>query len=117
MYVDRWNKQKTMFWSDVLRGFCIVLILPAFYYLNSLIGAYVLIFLSFCVGRFFIPAKMSIVPLLVEEDQIFLANSLVSTTAMIAAVLGLGLGGFIVEKYGIKTAFIVDALTFFISSR
>jgi MFS family permease len=34
---------------------------------------------------------------------------------MIAAVLGFGLGGIIVEKWGVWTAFIVDAFTFFLS--
>ena len=115
VYVDRWNKRKTMYWSDFLRGIFIVLIPIFFFRWHSLFFVYCFIFLSFCVGRFFIPAKMAIVPSLVEGKDIFLANSLISTTAMIAAMLGLGLGGIIVERWGLNIAFIVDALTFFLS--
>lgn len=116
VYVDRWSRQKTMCVSDLLRGIFIMFI-PAFAFnFKSLVMVYILIFLSFCVGRFFIPAKMAILPALIEENQVLMANSLVSITAMIAAILGLGLGGVIVEKWGVKNAFMIDAFTFFISA-
>ncbi len=116
VYVDRWDKRKTMYFSDLLRGLSIFLIPFFFFHFHSLVFVYLLIFLSFCIGRFFIPSKMAIIPSLVDKKDIFMANSLVSTTAMVAAMLGFGLGGVIVEKYGIKTAFFIDALTFFISA-
>jgi DHA3 family macrolide efflux protein-like MFS transporter len=116
VYVDRWNKQKIMYLSDFLRAIFIVAIPLLAFYLQSLSVTYVLIFLSFCIGRFFIPAKLAIVPELVDEDQVLLANSLVSTTAMIAAVLGFGLGGFIVEKMGVTWAFMIDGGTFLLSA-
>ncbi len=116
VYVDRWNKRKIMYSSDLLRGGCIILIPMFFFYFHSLFFVYLLIFFSFCIGRFFIPSKMAIIPSLVKEKDIFMANSLISTTAMVAAMLGFGIGGFIVERYGVKTAFFIDALTFFISA-
>ncbi len=116
VYVDRWNRQKTLWVSDLLRGIFICLLPFTALYFRSLLPAYGLIFLSFCVGRFFIPAKMAIVPELVEGDQILPANSLVSTTAMIAAILGFGLGGVIVERWGVTVAFVIDAGTFLLSA-
>ncbi|MDP2924592.1 MAG: MFS transporter [Candidatus Omnitrophota bacterium] len=115
VYVDRWSKRKTMYICDLLRG---LLILCIIYLLNfkSLPFIYVIIFLSFSVGRFFIPAKMAFIPKLVLRKDIFLANSLISVTATIAAVIGIGLGGIIVDKYGISTTFIIDSFTFFISA-
>lgn len=116
VYVDRWNKRKTMYVSDVLRGI-FTLAIPFVYFTRySLLFIYILIFLSFCVGKFFIPAKMAIIPSIVNKDELFLANSLVSITAMIAAVLGLGMGGIIVEKWGARTVFVLDAITFLVSS-
>ena len=115
VYIDRWDKRKTMYISDLLRGICIVSI--PFLFLNVSLGPviYIVIFLSFSVGRFFIPAKMAFIPRLIDKQEIFMANSLVSVTATVAAVLGFGLGGIIVEKYGIRSAFILDAATFFVS--
>ncbi|UCG35333.1 MAG: MFS transporter [Candidatus Omnitrophota bacterium] len=116
VYADRWNKQKTMYVSDALRGVFILLIPLVFMKLHSYIPIYALVFLSFGVGRFFIPAKMAIIPSLVKKKDFLVANSLVSITAMIAAVLGFGLGGIIVERWGVESAFILDASTFFLSA-
>ena len=50
------------------------------------------------------------------QKDIFLANTLVSTTAAIAALIGIGFGAIIFETYGTTTAFNLDAATFFISA-
>jgi len=116
VYVDRWNKKKTLWVSDLMRGIFILAIAIVAFWSKFLPGVYLLIFLSFCAGRFFIPAKMAVIPELVEEEQTLMANSLVNTTGMIAAMLGFGLGGMIVEKWGVETAFVIDAGTFLLSA-
>jgi len=115
VYVDRWDKRKTMYISDFLRSLFIFLIPVAVSKFHSMPLVYFLIFLSFCVGRFFIPAKMAVIPSLVEKESFFMTNSLVSVTATIAAVLGFGFGGMIVEKWGVEQAFYINAITFVIS--
>lgn len=116
VYVDRWGKRKTMWVSDLIRA--IVVLVLGIFFLDSqlLIPVYILIFMIFCVGRFFIPAKMAIIPSLVKKEDLVMANSLVSVTAMISGVVGFGVGGLIVEWWGPKGGFIVDALTFFASA-
>ncbi len=116
VYIDRWNKRKTLYICDLLRSIFILLIPLFFLEFNSLVPLYILIFLSFSAGRFFIPAKMAFLPQAVDKDDIFMANSLISNTATVAAVLGLGLGGILVEKYGFNNAFLVDSATFLISA-
>ncbi|MBP7088874.1 MAG: MFS transporter [Candidatus Omnitrophica bacterium] len=116
VYVDRWSKRKTMYISDILRSIFVFLIPLFALKLGSLTPVYIFIFLSFSCGRFFIPAKMAFIPQITNEKDIFLANSLISITATVAAIFGLGIGGIIVEKYGITTAFILDATTFLISA-
>jgi len=116
VYIDRWSKRKTMYISDFLRGLFILLIPIFFLKLKSFAAVYVLIFLSFSAGRFFVPAKMAFIPEISKKEDLFLANSLISITAAIAAVIGFGLGGIIVEKWGVATAFSLDAATFFISA-
>jgi MFS family permease len=116
VYIDRWSKRKTMYVSDFLRCIFIFLIPVVFLKIPLLPFIYFLIFLSFSAGRFFIPAKMAFIPQLIKQQDLFIANSLISVTATIAAVLGFGLGGIIVEKYGIVMAFSLDAITFFISA-
>ncbi len=116
VYVDRWDKRKTLFVCDLVRGF-LVLVIPFFLiYKHSIIGIYIVVFLIFCFSRFYVPAKMSIVPELVPSENILMANSLLTTTGMLAFVLGCALGGFLVDKVGARAGFMGDAATYFLSA-
>ena len=121
VYCDRWSKKWTMVISDLIRGLLIFGIV--FYWmcvptLKPVFPVYIIVFIIFSVTRFFIPAKMSIVPKLVTGDKLLKANSLMHTTGMIASALGFGLGGIIVSlpSVGVKGALVIDGFTFFISA-
>lgn len=115
-YSDRWDRRRTMYSSDIARAI-IVLIIPFFlFYRKNLAVAYFLIFILFCVARFFLPAKMSIVPDLVEEKELLIANSLVNITGMIAFVVGSGISGVLVEWLGVEKGFYLDSLSFIVSA-
>lgn len=115
VYVDRWDRRRTLIICDILRAIIIFSIPFLFLQFDSLIPIYIIIFLSFCVSRFYVPAKLSIIPDLVKEKDLLLANSLVNTTGMIAATVGFGLGGILVEVLGVRGGFYLDSATFFIS--
>ena len=116
VYVDRWDRRRTMYTCDFLRA-ALVLTIPLFlFYARSLVGVYLVIFLVFSIGRFFVPAKMSIIPELVEKKDLLLANSLVNVTGMIAAILGFGASGMLIEWLGARSGFYLDSLSFFISA-
>ncbi len=115
VYVDRWDRRRTMFACDFLRSL-LVLAIPLFlFYTKSLAPVYLIIFIAFSIGRFFVPAKLSIIPDLVDKKDLLIANSLVNTTGMIAATLGFGISGVLVEWLGAKSGFYLNSLTFLIS--
>ncbi|MBU4346815.1 MAG: MFS transporter [Candidatus Omnitrophica bacterium] len=115
VYVDRWDRRRTMFVCDFLRCL-LVLLLPLLLILKSSLSLiYILIFIIFSVGRFFIPAKLSIVPDLVRKEDLLIANSLVHTTGMVASILGFGIGGLIIEWLGVRGGLCLNAVGFFIS--
>ncbi len=116
VYVDRWDRRQTLLFCDILRGALIFLIPAIFIFQKSLIPIYLVVFIVFCITRFYVPAKMSIVPDLVRGKDLLLANSLINTTGMIAAALGFGLGGIIVSMVGVKGGFYLDSASFFISA-
>jgi len=115
-YVDRWDRRRTMYVCDFLRALLVFIIAFFLFYRRSLVLVYMLVFLNFSIGRFFIPAKLSIIPKLVKKEELLLANSLVNITGMIAAILGFGIGGVAVEAVGPRNGFYLDALSFFISA-
>lgn len=115
VFVDRWDRRKILLVCDLLRA-CMVILIPfIFIRWHSMIPIYILVFLIFCCSRFYIPAKMAIIPDLVTKDNLLVANSLMTTTGMIAFVMGCALGGFLVEIMGARGGFIIDAVTFLVS--
>lgn len=115
VYVDRWDRRRIMFICDFMRA-ALVFTIPFFlFYTKSLLPIYLIIFIVFSIGRFFVPAKLSIIPELVKKDDLLIANSLVHTTGMIAAILGFGVSGVLVEWLGAKSGFYLDALSFLVS--
>lgn len=115
-YVDRWDRRRTLYLCDLLR-MLLVLLIPLFLFAKgSALLLYGLIFLTFSAGRFFIPAKLSIIPELVKEEELLVANSLINITGMIAAVLGFGIAGMVVEWLGPQGGFYLDAVSFLLSA-
>lgn len=115
-YVDRWDRRQTLFFCDILRCLLVLTIPTVFIYQHSMLPIYAVVFLVFCLSRFYVPAKMSIIPDLVDEKKILSANSLFSITGMIAFVLGCAFGGILVEKIGVQGGFVANGATFFISA-
>jgi len=116
VFVDRWDRRTTLLICDVVRGLLVLSIPFAFFAGQSMVPIYVVVFLAFCFSRFYSPAKMSIIPDLVEKESLLMANTLVSTTGMVAFVLGCALGGFLVDRYGARNGFIIDGATFLVSA-
>lgn len=115
VYVDRWDRRRIMFICDFLRA-ALVFTIPFFLFTTkSLLPIYFIIFVIFSIGRFFVPAKFSIIPDLVREKDLLMANSLVNITGMIAAIVGFGISGVLVEWVGAKVGFYLDAVSFLIS--
>jgi DHA3 family macrolide efflux protein-like MFS transporter len=116
VYVDRWDRRRTMYVCDFLRS-VLILIIPLFLFqTRSLALTYLLVFIIFCIGRFFVPAKLSIIPELVSNNDLLMANSLVNITGMIAAILGFGISGLVVEWLGAKSGLYIDSLSFLTSA-
>ena len=115
VFVDRWDRRRTLFVCDFIRAVLVLVI--GLYVMNfkSLIPLYGFVFLVFVFSRFYVPAKMSFIPEMVKEQDLHIANSLVTVTGMIALVLGALLGGLIVEYAGSRGGFLLDAATFLLS--
>lgn len=116
VFVDRWDRKATLFFCDIARGLLILLIPLIFIHWESMLPTYAIVFLAFCLSRFYVPAKMSIIPEIVAPAQLHSANSLATVTGMIAFVMGALLGGLIVEYAGARGGFFCDAATFFASA-
>lgn len=113
-YVDRWDRRRTMLVSDLLR-MLLVLLIP--FAVGLGVGAaYIIAFLVATVSLFFEPAKSALVPEIVGHDALLAANSLENASSAGAELLGLAFAGGIVAGVGYRNAFVLDAVTYFVSA-
>lgn len=113
-YVDRWDRRITMIGADLLRA-VVVLAIP--FAVRFGVGwAYLLAFVTSTVSLFFLPAKRSLIPALVSEQQLMAANSLDTASEAVAELAGLAVGGVLVAALGYTAAFGIDAATFVFSA-
>ena len=115
-YVDRWDRKYTMIVSDLLRAALVIFIPVCIISFKTLVPVYILVLFIFSATRFFLPSKMAIIPDLVSKEDLLIANSLASTTRMIATVIGMGLAGILVGAVGSTGAFYIDSGTYLFSA-
>lgn len=114
VYVDRWDRRRTMLVADLARA-AIVLSIP--FVIRFGVGwAYALAFLASTVALFFVPAKRSLIPDIVPSNTLMAANSLDGATSAVAELAGLAAGGALVAIIGYRWAFAIDAATFAFSA-
>ena len=116
VFVDRWNKKKTLVVCDLSRSFLVLLIPFFFIKTQSMVPVYCLVFAIYSFTRFYVPTRLAIIPDLVAEEDLHAANSLMSTSGMIAGALGALVGAVYVEKMGAASGFVMDAGTYFCSA-
>jgi len=111
--VDRLPRRAVMLVSDGLRA--ILLAAVAWQLARGGASITTLIYLSALLGAcsaVFSPATASILPQLVEDEQLVSANALRNLTAQLSGVIGPALGGTLVALGGAAFALGIDALSF-----
>lgn len=68
------------------------------------------------LAAFFEPARSSVIPNIVEREDVVLANTLSSTTWSINLMLGAAAGGVVAALLGRDAVFILNALSFLVSA-
>ena len=110
--IDRWDKKKLIVISDILNGlFALGMVLT-----DKIWGIYLLAMGMAIVFTFFDPAIRVVIPRLVPEEELITANSLSSSTYYASNLVGPALGGVLIGFFGVKAAFIINGVSFFISA-
>jgi predicted MFS family arabinose efflux permease len=112
---DRFNRKTIMIWADVLRG----LLVFGFLFVKrpeQIWIVYLLAALEIILSSFFEPAESAAVPMIVKRRELIAANALGGATWSVTLAFGAALGGAVTDLFGSNTAFIIDAISFFISA-
>lgn len=98
----------TLIGVEIVSTICLVLINSV----SDLIFLYILIFFKMAAASFYFTTEMSLLPKVLHGDKLQKANELHSIIWSISYTLGMAISGFVVYIFGIKLAFVLDALMF-----
>jgi len=120
VFVDRWDKRRTLLWADALRALLIALLapvavlvaLPLAWRLGAVYGVVVLTTLC---AQFFDPARLALIGDVVAEPDQPRASGLEQVTMSLALVVGPALAAPLYVALGAQWAILADALSFVIS--
>jgi MFS family permease len=114
---DRWGPRVVMLAADAARCVLVcVLVVVAIQHTASLA---VLAPVAALIGAgegLFLPASFTIIPSIVEPEQLQVANSISTALTQVGSLLGPVLGGLLVATAGPAPAFAVDAASFAVSA-
>lgn len=114
---DRFSPRLVMLISNALRGVLIVAF--ATIVALKLTQLWHIYLFSVSIGTldgFFIPASKAIIPSLVPKKQLVASNTLSQGTSQLILLIGPALGGWLIAAHGIETVFVIDGITFAITT-
>lgn len=114
VFVDRWDRKKTLVIADLLRG-ALVLLLLLVRSADLIWIVYVVAITQATIGQFFVPAKSALMPRLVGESELVPANALNSLSDNLTRLVGPALGGALYGLVGLPSVVLIDATSFIIS--
>ncbi len=112
LMADLVEKRKVLIFADIGRA---LILLALFFYHESLLFLYFCVFGLGCLTAMFDPAKKSILPFLVRRDQLIFFNKFFAVIEILAMMIGLGFGAFLLSNIGIEKALLLDASTYIFS--
>src|SRR5262249_28234071 len=102
VYVDRWDRRRTMIVADLLRG-ALLLAMLAVHSLDELWIVYIVAALQSIIAQFFIPAKNALIPRLVAPADLVDASALNSIGDNVARLTAPAIGGALLAWLGLSS--------------
>lgn len=103
--VDRFDRRRVMIAADLTRAVLAIVLITT----NSLGVIYLVVLLMETASLFFWPARNSLIPLLVDEEDITAANGLAYTTQQASMLIGLTAVGAILAGFEFGVRAVLDA--------
>ena len=115
VFVDRWDRRRTMIIINLLQMAVIPLLMlvrsPEMVWI-----VYVVAFIEASLSRFFMPAESALLPNLVDEEHLISANSLNALNDNLARIIGPAIGGVLLGVLGFTAVIAADAISYLLAA-
>ncbi|UJG44155.1 MAG: MFS transporter [Candidatus Heimdallarchaeum endolithica] len=109
---DRIDRKKILYITDLIGGFAAF----SLFFSYRIWHLYIFSIINASVRQFFYPAKQASLPKIVKREQLLSANGFIQSTQQLSRIIGPLAAGFTVAAFGLKIAFLVDGVSYLISS-
>ncbi|GAC1350699.1 MAG: MFS transporter [Ktedonobacteraceae bacterium] len=115
VFVDRWNRRRTMIVSDLVRAIVTLLpfVVPDYLRLPAI---YTSVFLLSAFSRFFMPARSGVLQVIVADKQQPQAASISQATFALSFIIGPAIASPLYFFVGPLVASLINALSFLVSA-
>jgi Na+/melibiose symporter-like transporter len=113
VFVDRWDRRRTMVVSNLLLAVGLLPLLLV-HDASRVWIVFVVVFVESTIAQFFVPAEQALLPRLVPDDRLVTANALNGQTRDLSRLIGSAIGGVVAAVGGIIAVTLVDAASFLV---
>lgn len=113
VYVDRWNKKKVLYMTNITRA---ALVFFLIFFHSNLAVIYVLSFLISFVSQFFIPAETPMIPIVVKKEYLLTANAIFGMIIYASIFVAYAISGPILLFFGQKGIFSILTVSFLLAA-
>ena len=114
VFVDRWNRKRTMVVTNLLLALGLLPLLLA-RTPDRVWIVYIVMFAESTIEQFFTPAENALLPALVGEEHLVPANSLIALNRNLARLVGPAIGGVVAGFFGLNGIVLADAVSFLVA--
>ena len=115
VFVDRWDRKRTMVVTNLLLGLGLLPLLLVSG-TDQVWVVYVVLAAQACVEVFFAPAEQAFLPRVVADADLVTANALNGQVRNVARLVGSGVGGVAAAVGGIRAVAVADTVTFLVAA-
>jgi len=113
--LDRMDRRKIMFWSDVVRAVVALLFVLVLTHRQDWM-LYLLSALLVFASPFFSSGRSAVLPRITAPEELHTANAVTQTTGWLTLTFGTMLGGLSTAQFGYEWAFVANSLSFVFSA-
>lgn len=113
---DRWSRKGILIGSDIARVLLVCAIPWVIRDPAYIAPAYPVIFVIGIFTCLFSPAKFSIIPNLVDDHHLLVANSLIASSALLSVLAGTAVGCIVFDSVGFRASMYFNGFTYLFSA-
>lgn len=111
VYIDRWDRKKTMLFSDAFVALCTAFMALNFYMGNqSLFFIYIMLGLRSVGSAFHMPAMQAAIPMLAPKDQLLRIAGINQIIQSVSSIAGPALGALLIGLFSIGNVLLFDII-------